>query len=498
MKHIKIGLAILLAGFPLLHIAPQSAFAASPGSVVINEVAWAGSVDNSNDEWLELYNPTNNAIDLTGWYFEDDGTVLDAFGSIQIASKSYLLVEKAEDAVSTQPADAILPLSFANTGDSLVLKDDTGTIIDAVNTAGSAWFAGDNTSKATMERIDPMEDGDNESNWADNEGSSGDIASGGSSILGTPGTMNSVANFATTGIELHANTPSAGQEWTVSVDVEDATDVFSYGIEMSYDTSQLQLLSVTQDNYLSENGSVPTSFHHGIGDTGTIIVGEARTQTNKTTVSGNGTLFTVAFSVIGTDQESGVLNILGSSFLGSTNGDIATSFADLPYTIGGGSQSTDTVKNLSATEGTARYSIDLTWDAPDNGADSYNVYRVNPHGVAELLDSTTDTTFTDDDSRSVGGNIVPLVDYSYEVTAILSGDESDAVSTSIQETRGVRGDNNRSDRVDGRDLERLALHFTESDGDASFDPLIDTSYDGYIDGDDLIHIGSNWAITYHE
>ena len=33
-------------------------------------------------------------------------------------------------------------------------------------------------------------------------------------------------------------------------------------------------------------------------------------------------------------------------------------------------------------------------------------------------------------------------------------------------------------------------------GDANFNVLIDTTYDGIIDGSDLIDIGANWAITY--
>jgi len=35
--------------------------------VVINEVAWAGTQCSANDEWIELYNNTSEAIDLTGW-----------------------------------------------------------------------------------------------------------------------------------------------------------------------------------------------------------------------------------------------------------------------------------------------------------------------------------------------------------------------------------------------------------------------------------------------
>ena len=64
------------------------------------------------------------------------------------------------------------------------------------------------------------------------------------------------------------------------------------------------------------------------------------------------------------------------------------------------------------------------------------------------------------------------------------------------ETRGLKGDNDRSDRVDGRDLDNLARHFAEIDLDCGLDPLADTTYDGNIDGSDLIDLGASFALVY--
>ena len=45
-------------------------------SVVINEIAWAGTVASSSDEWMELYNPTSSGINLNGWLLKsDDGNI---------------------------------------------------------------------------------------------------------------------------------------------------------------------------------------------------------------------------------------------------------------------------------------------------------------------------------------------------------------------------------------------------------------------------------------
>ena len=41
--------------------------AAQPGPVVISELMWSGSTASTADEWIELYNASNAAIDLVGW-----------------------------------------------------------------------------------------------------------------------------------------------------------------------------------------------------------------------------------------------------------------------------------------------------------------------------------------------------------------------------------------------------------------------------------------------
>ena len=64
MKTKLLALALLLALWPL-----QGAAAAEP-AVLINEVAWMGTAVSANDEWLELYNQTEQEIDLAGWKLE--------------------------------------------------------------------------------------------------------------------------------------------------------------------------------------------------------------------------------------------------------------------------------------------------------------------------------------------------------------------------------------------------------------------------------------------
>ena len=44
----------------------QSAQAAPPREVVFSEIMWMGSSSSSADEWIELYNRSDDEIDLAG------------------------------------------------------------------------------------------------------------------------------------------------------------------------------------------------------------------------------------------------------------------------------------------------------------------------------------------------------------------------------------------------------------------------------------------------
>ena len=51
----------------LLALLPSAAYTQSTRDVVISEIAWMGTTTSSTDEWIELYNNTGSAIDLTNW-----------------------------------------------------------------------------------------------------------------------------------------------------------------------------------------------------------------------------------------------------------------------------------------------------------------------------------------------------------------------------------------------------------------------------------------------
>ncbi|MBI1888772.1 MAG: lamin tail domain-containing protein [Candidatus Spechtbacteria bacterium] len=181
--------------------------AANPGDILINEVAWMGSLPDAgetvqqaaNDEWLELYNPTQDTISLNGWILE----AKDAQPRIELKgvlpAGAYFLLSRANEKVAGMTADIVYPYknnALVNTGEDLRLLDAQGNIIDEAG-AATFWFAGDNSTKQTMERkLESLGSGSNQANWATSVNPGG-----------TPGRQN-------TGSESPKPAPSPIQEQT--------------------------------------------------------------------------------------------------------------------------------------------------------------------------------------------------------------------------------------------------------------------------------------------
>ncbi|MFA5352272.1 MAG: lamin tail domain-containing protein, partial [Candidatus Gracilibacteria bacterium] len=156
---------------------PRGVFAdeAPTMSVVINEIAWMGTPSDDNDEWIELYNTTNEDIDLNGWSLKSaDGIPSIEFTNGEvIKANDYFLLERTDDTAVSVKANKIYTgaLSNSNPAEYLVLRDDKGILIDEVDASGG-WFAGSNTPnpRISMERINPNVSGSEVSNWGNNNG----------------------------------------------------------------------------------------------------------------------------------------------------------------------------------------------------------------------------------------------------------------------------------------------------------------------------------------
>ncbi len=147
-KLLKISLGFL---FPLAFAFLVQA--ATPLDVVINEIAWMGSKISYNDEWIELFNNSSSSIDVSGWALSSEDKKIDISLVGEIQAYSFFLLERTDDdSVLTIAADQIYTGSLSNDGKNLILCDKQGHKIDEIN-CQQGWFAGNNSTKQTMERV---------------------------------------------------------------------------------------------------------------------------------------------------------------------------------------------------------------------------------------------------------------------------------------------------------------------------------------------------------
>ncbi|MFH1713748.1 MAG: lamin tail domain-containing protein, partial [Patescibacteria group bacterium] len=126
--------------------------AANSLDIVINEIAWMGTTSSANDEWIELFNPTDNIVSLDNWILKSADDKLKINLKEQIPAKGFYLLERTDDtSVPDITANMIYTGALNNNGVDLQLFDNLENLIDEVNCSGG-WIAGDNATKQTMEK----------------------------------------------------------------------------------------------------------------------------------------------------------------------------------------------------------------------------------------------------------------------------------------------------------------------------------------------------------
>ncbi len=175
-------------------------------TVVINEVAWAGTQASSMDEWIELYNQSSNTIDLSHLvlYATDLVPYIKLSGSV--ASGAYYLIERSNGSTTSESEDLTTVFSgvgsgsgLSNDGEKLYLVQSLGgtatSTLDAtpdVSTC-SGWCSGEaTTTPISMERVRAGNSGEDASNWGSNNTTKiNGTDSDGNQIYGTPKALNS-------------------------------------------------------------------------------------------------------------------------------------------------------------------------------------------------------------------------------------------------------------------------------------------------------------------
>lgn len=172
--------------------------------IVINELMYHPSSEDSAEEFIELYNPGQSAVSLTGWQFQNG--VDFVFPDVSIPAGGYLVVA-ADPAVAQAVYPGLTNVvgpwngKLSNGGETLTLEDSTGAVIDSLTyadegdwsqraldepdqgTAGWIWLDDHDGGGKSLELISATLPNEYGQNWTASLNG-----------LGTPGITNSVTS----------------------------------------------------------------------------------------------------------------------------------------------------------------------------------------------------------------------------------------------------------------------------------------------------------------
>ncbi len=149
MSHLKKLIILVLIIFCQTYLVQ-----ANQPDILINEIAWMGTEQSANHEWIELKNNTGQEIDLNNWQLTSTDNSPQITLQGKIAPYGYFLLERTDDqTLPGIPADQIYTGALNNSGETLKLFDPDNNLIDSVE-ASNEWPAGDNQTKQTMERTE--------------------------------------------------------------------------------------------------------------------------------------------------------------------------------------------------------------------------------------------------------------------------------------------------------------------------------------------------------
>jgi hypothetical protein len=201
----------------------QTPLPASVLSILINEVAWAGtSSTRTSDEWIELYNTESVERNLDGWRLTIDDssdqsneTTLVTFGSTdKILPGDFFLLARSTsgnyDIFTNVVEDKEFTASIPNTGIIILrLYSPQNVLIDTANSGkNSGWYAG--TASSTYNSMERKNGKilDSSSAWQTFGGTPFALNRDGSSVRGTPKRANSIFTIVPTSTRTRTPVPT--------------------------------------------------------------------------------------------------------------------------------------------------------------------------------------------------------------------------------------------------------------------------------------------------
>lgn len=144
----------------------------SAAQVRINEIQYHPADDQDSDAWVELINPTTEAVDVGGWIFRDgndDHTYLLPSGTT-LAAGGYLVLAATPAAFAQVhpgvPHVGGWDFGLSNSGEAVRLYDATGLLIDSLTyDDGAPWPSEADGDGPTLERTNPALDSTDPATW---------------------------------------------------------------------------------------------------------------------------------------------------------------------------------------------------------------------------------------------------------------------------------------------------------------------------------------------
>ncbi len=164
-------------------------------AIVINEINYHSADELDTGDWVELYNPNDLSVDLSGWYFQD-GNIRHSFALPEgtlVEPRGFLVLcqdRKALEWLSGTTCIGDFDFGLRNSGELVSLFDRHGLQVDSIAYGDSSpWPEEADGDGPTLELRHYELDNSEPSNWL------ASISPG-----GTPGGVNSAYEFrGTTG-----------------------------------------------------------------------------------------------------------------------------------------------------------------------------------------------------------------------------------------------------------------------------------------------------------
>ncbi|HUR29147.1 MAG TPA: lamin tail domain-containing protein [Planctomycetota bacterium] len=167
------------------------------GTIIVSEIMKDPTVvADSQGEWFEVYNTTAQAIDIEGWTIRDDGTdahVIANGGAGVVVPAGQFKVLGINGNTGSNGGIAVFytysGVFLGNSGDEVVLVDDTGLEIDRVAYLAGGGWPGTPGRALNLHggRLDGVSN-DSPLNWCNATTTIG----GGNNDMGTPGAANTI------------------------------------------------------------------------------------------------------------------------------------------------------------------------------------------------------------------------------------------------------------------------------------------------------------------